>query len=310
MDKLLEAEKYYKNKDFAEALTLYKEILRNKASLLKKYAICLKECMAYQEGIVFGEAYIKIIDPIDTDILLNTCICCGKIGLYIKALEYYKKILEINPEYSEEIGYYAYLLGRTGYYIQADELYRKAINREPENVWYISHYAVFLEENKKYNAAKLYYELALEKNHKNTWIIKKYAHFLYKLEGEERSYKYYTLLIEEEPTNWNYYVNFAELAIICGDEKKVFDLLKKSEKLKQTLEKRMVISFYWCVYFILSKKQTDLKNEVAKLSLYRKEYNGFFHRDFDNLEKDFLPQLDARQKENFKYISNILKNGG
>lgn len=309
MDKLSEAEKHYKNKEFVEALILYKEILRNKAFLLKKYAICLKECMDYQEGIVFGEAFIKI-NPTDTDILLNTCICCGKSGLHIKALEYYKKILEINPEYSEEIGYYAYLLGKTGNCIKADEVYRKAINSEPENVWYISHYAVFLEENKKYNAAKPYYELALEKSPKNTWIIKKYAHFLYKLDGKERSYKYYSLLIKEEPTNWNYYVNFAELAIIYGDEKKAFDLLTKSENLEQTLVKRMVISFYWSVYFILLKSQTELENEADKLSLYRKEYNGFFHRDFDDLEKYFLPQLDEKQEENFKRICNIFKNGG
>lgn len=309
---LLVANKYFENKDFLKAQPLYKEALESKAKdilcVLKKYAICLKENLLYNEAIEYGKKYLEIV-PCDIDVLLNTCISYGKIGQYDQALGYYKRILRINNKYTFQIGYYAYLLGKTGNIVEADENYKKAIENDPQNVWYISHYALFLEETNKYHIAKKYYEVALEMEPHNTWIIKRYAICLTKIGGKIAGYSYYTTLIEKDSLNWNYYVNYAELAILSEDASLMLNILNKSKTLNYSSIAKIIFSFYWCVYFIYLKKQNELDEEIEKLIAYRADYHGFLHRDLIDLEAYVNSKMDASQKNNFQYIREVLRNG-
>lgn len=211
------AHEYYREQDYKNCLKVY-DILFHKGEQLsignlKEYAISLQKNMRYFESIEIAR---KILDKkrVDIDIFLNMCICLGKIGKYSDALEYYNKILKINKNYNIQIGYYAYLLGQVGKNEMADFYYKIAIDIEPDNAWYISHYAFFLQRIKEYSRSEYYYKVALNKDKNNSWVSKRYAYFLKELKGKEKAYSYYEQLFVENPYNYNYYINAAELAFI------------------------------------------------------------------------------------------------
>ena len=306
------AHEYYREQDYKNCLKVY-DILFNKGEQLsignlKEYAISLQKNMRYFESIEIAR---KILDKkrVDIDIFLNMCICLGKIGKYSDALEYYNKILKINKNYNIQIGYYAYLLGQVGKNEMADFYYKIAIDIEPDNAWYISHYAFFLQRIKEYSRSEYYYKVALNKDKNSSWVSKRYAYFLKELKGKEKAYSYYEQLFVENPYNYNYYINAAELAFISNDIEKSLRYLEKANSINKPKVMEIILRFYWAIYYILSDDLKDFEKEALALKSLRRQYTEFIHRDLTDLSFYISNNLSEIKKQKYEYISSILYKG-
>lgn len=306
------AHEYYREQDYKNCLKVY-DILFHKGeqlsiSELKEYAISLQKNMRYFESIEIAR---KILDKkrVDIDIFLNMCICLGKIGKYPDALEYYNKILKINKNYNIQIGYYAYLLGQVGKNEIADFYYKIAIDIEPDNAWYISHYAFFLQKIKEYSRSEYYYKIALNKDKNNSWLSKRYAYFLKELKGKEKAYSYYEQLFCENPYNYNYYINAAELAFISNDIEESLRYLEKANSINKPKVMEIILRFYWAIYYILSDDLKEFEKETLALKSLRRQYTGFIHRDLTDLSFYISNNLNEIKKQKYEYISSILYKG-
>lgn len=307
------AHEYYREQDYKNCLKVYDILFHNKGEQLsignlKEYAISLQKNMRYFESIEIAR---KILDKkrVDIDIFLNMCICLGKIGKYSDALEYYNKILKINKNYNIQIGYYAYLLGQVGKNEMADFYYKIAIDIEPDNAWYISHYAFFLQRIKEYSRSEYYYKVALNKDKNNSWVSKRYAYFLKELKGKEKAYSYYDQLFVENPYNYNYYINAAELAFISNDIEKSLRYLEKANSINKPKVMEIILRFYWAIYYILSDDLKDFEKEALALKSLRRQYTEFIHRDLTDLSFYISNNLSEIKKQKYEYISSILYKG-
>ena len=310
---LLDAHTYYLQKDYKKALSIYDEVVRKVADpsveILKEYALCLQKVMRYEESIKLTEKMLKN-EHIDTDMLLNMCICWGKLGSYEKALDFYNRILKIDKNYKIQIGYYAYLLGRNGEIEKSDYFYNLAMKYEPDNMWYVSHYAFFLQTLKKYSEAERYYKKAIENDADNSWILKRYMYLICEMNGIEAAYSFCDDLIKCDLSNYNYYINAAELAIVTNNRKLAFNYLNRTEKLNKPLVIEIILLFYWGVYYICIRKYEKLEEIIGKLQCLRKNHAGFIHRDLTDLEIYIKRYMDDFQRMQYMAIFNVLSKGG
>ncbi len=307
---IMRAHDYYTQKKYSEALMLYDGLINKMRSFpkvfQKEYAICLQKSMRYKEGALITKNILKS-EPEDTDMLLNMCICLGKLGKHKAALVYYNRILKIDRTYITEIGYYAYLLGKTKKLKKADHYYRFALKKEPDNAWYISHYAFFLQEQKKYQEAEVYFKTAMDKEPKNSWVLKRYVYFLYETKGKDAAYSYCDKLIKNDSLNCNIYINSAELAIVLSDADRVLALLNAAEQLENPLVIDVILLFYWTVYYLCNRDYEKVEENVEKLLKKRKEYTGYIHRDFTDLENYISKKNNFYQRIQYHILSDVLR---
>jgi|GEM_PF-2903810 len=300
------AHKLYTDENYKEALSIYDNIFSKitnpSLELVKKYAVCLQERLRYMESM---KLTLELLEqkPDDTSMLLNYCICLGKQNRHKEALQQYEKILSIDSKFINQLGYYAYLLERTGNNEKADYYYKKALAHEPQNLWYTSHYAFFLQKNKRYKDSEFYYKKAIESDTNNTWLVKRYAFFIAEMRGKEFAYSYYDDLIKKDPHNYNYFINMVELALIFQDEDKAFEYLDKADKLEKPLVMDIILLFYKGTYFVFKKDYEKVKTILGDMSLLRKEYKSYIHRDLTDLNNFIEKNLNSNQR--YEY-SNIL----
>lgn len=309
---LLKAHKKYEEKKYEEAVLIYDnlfcKISNPTINLIKEYAICLQKRLRYEESLKLTDI-VLLKNPNDADMLLNYCICLGKQNKHAEALELYERILKFNEKYRIQIGYYAYLLGRTGNYEKADYYYKIALEYESQNLWYISHYAFFLQKLKRYREAEMYYKKAIKNDSNNSWLIKRYAFFIYEMSGKDSAYLYYKDLITRDLSNYNYYINAAELAIISNDKDIAFRFLCKTDKLDKPLVIEIILLFYWGVYFICKKEYEKLNDSIKEMSLLRKNYTSYIDRDLTDLEEYVNNNFDKFQRKLYITIFNIMSTG-
>lgn len=303
------AHELYIGENYKEALPIYDEVFGKTADpsldLVKEYAVCLQERLRYAESIELTNRVLQE-NPNDTGMLLNYCICLGKQNRHKEALEKYEKILLIDRDFLNQIGYYAYLLERTGNNEKADLYYKRALKSEPENLWYASHYAFFLQKVKRCEEAELYYIKAIKSDPENTWLIKRYAFFINEMKGKNDVYSYYESLIRQDSLNYNYYINMAEAAIVFKDQERAKELLDKADKVEKPLVMKLILLFYWGVYFISVENYENVKNTVEKIELLRKNYNSYIHRDLIDLNSYIDKNFSDTQKEQYKAVMNSL----
>lgn len=92
--------------------------------------------------------------------------------------------------------------------------------------------------------------LALNKDKNSSWVSKRYAYFLKELKGKEKAYSYYEQLFVENPYNYNYYINAAELAFISNDIEKSLRYLEKANSINKPKVMEIILRFYWAIYYI------------------------------------------------------------
>lgn len=308
----LRAHKEYMNKNFKNALLIYDDLFTKtscmNANFFKEYAICLKMDLRYEKSKEIADQ-ILLENPKDTELLLNNCICLGKLNNHDEAIKYYEEILKIDATYNIELGYYAYLLERTGKDDMADHYYKVAIELEPENNWYISHYAYFLQKLKRYCEAATYYKRGIDNDFSNSWLLKRYAYFLYETKGKESAYCYYRELIEKNNSNSNYYINAAELAIVYDDQAAAFSFLSKSNLFNKPMDTRILGLFYWGVYYICMMDYEAVDKIADQIYLLRQMHFDFIHRDFSDLNLYIKNNCNRIQKERYHVIFEITIKG-
>ncbi len=310
---LHKAHKLYNEGNYKEALVIYDEAFCKVAlpstDLVKEYASCLQERLRYAESIELTNKVLQE-NPNDSSMLLNLCICLGKQNKHRDALRQYEKILLTEKDYTDQIGYYAYLLERTGNIEKADIYYKKALEFEPENLWYISHYAFFLQKIKRYEQSEFYYKKAIESDPENTWLIKRYAFFINEMRGKIDVYSYYDNLIMKEPSNYNYHINMAEATIIFKDGEKARKHLEKADKLDKPLVMELILLFYWGVYFIYIEDYKNLGSAKKKISIQRENYKSYIHRDLIDLGSFIDSNFSDIQKEQYNDLLISLNKEG
>lgn len=311
-DQFLKAHVSFVQKNYMDTLLIFDKLFDKVSDptmeMMKEYAISLQNKSRYEESIRIGKMALEK-NQNDTEMLLNNCICFGKLGNYGVALKLYEKILKLDQNYKIQIGYYAYLLGKTGKSEMADFYYKQAIAYEPENMWYVSHYAFFLQQSNRYCEADKYYKIAIKNDSGNSWLHKRYAMFIYGIYGKDAAFDYYNKLIEGNPQNYNSYINAAELAIISEDWKTAFAFLRGTDSMMQPPVIKIILLFYWIIYYICNKEYGKVDEAIREISILRNGYVGYIHRDFTDLNDFINKKLNDAQKKQYINVSKILSKG-
>lgn len=169
---------------------------------------------------------------------------------------------------------------------------------------------IFSSKNKnEYSRSEYYYKIALNKDKNNSWLSKRYAYFLKELKGKEKAYSYYEQLFCENPYNYNYYINAAELAFISNDIEESLRYLEKANSINKPKVMEIILRFYWAIYYILSDDLKEFEKETLALKSLRRQYTGFIHRDLTDLSFYISNNLNEIKKQKYEYISSILYKG-
>ncbi len=137
----------------------------------------------YDFALVFAlAATLKLGDEDKADAYFNAALAAGKLGLKRKEEEYYKKVVEINPDDQMAHYNYAILLWKQGNKTDAIGQCEKAIDANPEFMMaYLLCARLSHKLNKKCEAEK-YYRKAIELDPKNFKPHVAYSSFLIELD--------------------------------------------------------------------------------------------------------------------------------
>ena len=113
----------------------------------------------------------------------------------------------------------------------------------------------------------------------------------------------------ENPYNYNYYINAAELAFISNDIEKSLRYLEKVNSINKPKVMEIILRFYWAIYYILSDDLKDFEKEALALKSLRRQYTEFIHRDLTDLSFYISNNLSEIKKQKYEYISSILYKG-
>ncbi len=217
---------------------------------------------------------------------------------YDKAIEYYRKALELAPTREDVLFGLAKVYEEAGKPGEARTLYEALIKKYPDELKYYIAYAKFLYETGKYRDASDIIEKAYRMDSTNVDIWK----LGYKINGDyykklkkenpespdivkyaKRTVKYLEKLYQKEPDNFKYAYDLADAYVVSGMGKKAVSLLKK------LAEKKNHSSIYIKLGYV---------------------YNENLH-DPVNAEKMYRKALELAKKENSsKNISFIYVNLG
>ncbi len=188
---------------------------------------------------------------------------------YDKAIEYYRKALELDPTNEAILFGLAKVYEEAGKPGEARTLYEALIKKYPDQLKFYIAYAKFLYEIKDYKAASDIIEKAYSMDSTNVDIWK----LGYKINGDyykqlkkenpespdvvkyaKRTIKYLEKLYEKEPDNFKYAYDLADAYVVAGMGKKAISLLKK------LAEKKNHSSIYIKLGYVYSEHLKDLAN--------------------------------------------------
>ena len=98
--------------------------------------------------------------------------------------------------------------------------------------------------------------------------------------------------------------------MVLSDEDRALELLGEAEQLEKSLVINVILLFYWAVYHLCNRNYEELERTVEKLLLKRKEYTGFIHRDFTDLDKHIHQKTNVYQKMQYQILLSVLREGG
>jgi Tfp pilus assembly protein PilF len=140
--------------------------------------------------------------------------CYSHMKLFDKAMEYYEKALDINPNNAITNFNYALLFHNNFKNPQkAKVYYEKALKIVPNNLKVLNNYAILLMDKlSNPKKAKVYYEKALKIDPNNIKVLNNYSVLLYKyFDNKEQAMINFKKIIENDPNNIDVNLNYAIL---------------------------------------------------------------------------------------------------
>ena len=195
---------------------------------------------------------------------------------YEKAIEYYKKALELAPTREDVLYGLAKVYEDAGKPEEARKLYETLIEKYPNELKYYIAYAKFLYETENYRDASDIIEKAytMDSTNVDIWKLgyKINAEYYKKLKKEnpsspdvveyaKRTVKYLEKLYEREPDNFTYAYDLADAYVVIGAGKKAIALLKELAK------KKNHSSIYIKMGYVYNE---NLKDPVNAEKMYKK----------------------------------------
>lgn len=139
----------------------------------------------------------------NTDMLLEAYQIAGdlhhELGNNKACYSYYKKILEINPDYASALNNYAYFLCEEGKSLRkALKMSARAVELEPDNATYLDTHGWILYLLGKAKEAKPYFKHAMIYGGKDSAVVLEHYSIVLEALGETELAKYYKLLSEQK----------------------------------------------------------------------------------------------------------------
>jgi len=161
---------------------------------------------------------LPYINQVDTGAFFNAAIAADQAGMYDKALEYYKKSIELKYNGSDVYHYVAQVYEAKGDTLNAVKAYMDGIEAYPDNCvfLYIKLINYYLERHQLEQAAK-YIKPAVEKDPENFSLWNVYGSAFENSDLEE-SIKGYSKAIEINPDYFDPYYNIGTIYFNQGVE--------------------------------------------------------------------------------------------
>lgn len=139
----------------------------------------------------------------NTDMLLEAYQIAGDLHLELgnnkACYSYYKKILEIDPDYASALNNYAYFLCEEGKSLRkALKMSARAVELEPDNATYLDTHGWILYLLGKAKEAKPYFKHAMIYGGKDSAVVLEHYSIVLEALGETELAKYYKLLSEQK----------------------------------------------------------------------------------------------------------------
>lgn len=139
----------------------------------------------------------------NTDMLLEAYQIAGdlhhELGNNKACYSYYKKILEIDPDYASALNNYAYFLCEEGKSLRkALKMSARAVELEPDNATYLDTHGWILYLLGKAKEAKPYFKHAMIYGGKDSAVVLEHYSIVLEALGETELAKYYKLLSEQK----------------------------------------------------------------------------------------------------------------
>lgn len=143
------------------------------------------------------------IDSNNKDMLLEAYQIAGdlhhELGNRKECYKYYKKILEINPDYASALNNYAYFLCEEGKSLRkALKMSTRAVELEPDNATYLDTHGWILYLLGRAKEAKPFFKHAMIYGGKDSAVVLEHYSIVLEALGEKELAKYYKLLSEQK----------------------------------------------------------------------------------------------------------------
>ncbi|WP_175413359.1 tetratricopeptide repeat protein [Methanosarcina mazei] len=209
---------YYERSEYDSALKTFKCIknYENDGSILFYIATCCLSEGELNESLEYFNRLLEL-NPQYSDAWNNKGVTLSELGRYEEAIEAYNKTVELNPK--DSVAWYnkGTALYESSHYEEAIETYDKAIEINPQysNAWYNK--GVALSELGRYDEAMKAYDKAIEINPQfsEAWYNKGNA--LYKLGHYEEAIEAYNKTIEINPKSSEAWTNKGAVLAMSGN---------------------------------------------------------------------------------------------
>lgn len=194
--------------NYAEAIKASEKALAynpDNEDLLGYVAGCYYQMKEYDKAIETYESVLAMVDS--TDVEKQSELITGMGDTYsemldtAKAVECYKRALELNPANTGALNNYAYYLAKRGEDLDhAERMAAIAVKDEPDNANFIDTYAWVYFAKKDYAKALLYIKSAVEKDEDNH-LLEHYGDILWFNGEKEQAIEQWQRALELEPDN-------------------------------------------------------------------------------------------------------------
>ena len=299
---ILEAEKYEKE-DPEKAVSIYREGLKkfpDNVNLLGSYANFLYEIRNNYDTA--EEYYKKILElnPEHARAHNNYAVLLWVMKRFEEAESHYKEALRINPEYANAHYNYAILLGDMKKTEEAESHYMEALRINPEYVNAHYNYANLLKNMKRFEEAESHYQEALRINPDLTLAHYNYANLLKNMKRFEEAESHYQEALRINPEDVNIVGNYAGLLLARGNKKGFSFLQKAIKKIRKDQSKKTMLLEFLFYQYAHSKDKTIQKKSLKEIKSLLQEgitSPGWdLSHNVDRARKDKHPHIDFLEK--------------
>jgi tetratricopeptide (TPR) repeat protein len=317
-----EAEVQIQKGNYDLALATYEQALNlepTNREVIKKYAICLSEVSDYygvhtilekaKRAGLDDNAFLQgILRNSLNNYVVKLTISgqnLAEIGSYEKALEYYDKALQYDPENIIVLTNYGRVLAELGKYEEAIKLYDTLLQKtlsQRDSIIILNSYARALTKAEKYQKACQKFEelLNFSRENDNDVTLASYATCLAKSQQYEKAFSFFERSLKINPDNIDTLANYTKALIDGGEPEKAFDLLKHSLPVRDDYFDSAALARYAQLLGLYAKNLVQIGNY--------KEACSFFKESLEIKSNNYILFLYALSLESLNQYREAIYN--